>query len=150
MSRSEGLPNLSHNVGHAPELHAVLADLGAQRNALDKLHHQERLAIGSFPHIEDADNAGMVDPRQGFDLLLKFFLEVGVWIGFVLENFDDHGFRKQLLVARQINHAEAAASDLFLDQVTVLPKSTRRWRGASGGDGSVLCCIAFCHGFSGY
>src|SRR5881397_1512552 len=63
--------DLPQNLGCALELHSFLSCRGTKGDTLDKLHHKKRLAAGCTSGIKHADHSRMIDPGQGFDLLLE-------------------------------------------------------------------------------
>ena len=63
----------------------------------------------------------MVYPRQCFHLLAKLLLHPPIRISFkhlLKQDFNDDWFAHQLLIAREIDHSDTAASKLALNQVT--------------------------------
>ena len=49
--------------------------------ALDVLHYHERIAVRQSPRIQNADDAGMVEPDQGLFLMQEFADDVSVFEG---------------------------------------------------------------------
>ena len=96
---------------------------GAQRDAFDKLHHKKRLAVGHLAYVKHAYDAGVVNAHEGFDFLLEFFLQPRRMQRTLIrleKHLDDDAAPMQLGVARQIDYANAAASEFAFDQVTIL------------------------------
>jgi hypothetical protein len=105
------------------ELHSIAADDRPKCDALYELHDEVALSAWKLTGIENADNSGVVYSGQGFNLLLKLLLEPAIKIRLlrlVEEDFDDYRLGQQLLVARQVNYADAPAPQFALNEVTAV------------------------------
>ncbi len=83
-------PNLSNYVCGAPEIHSFGSKQRSKTAAINVLHHDIGFAVRHLTGVEDADNAGMIDTRQRFHLLLEFLKAPFVSRFCVVQAFHDH------------------------------------------------------------
>jgi hypothetical protein len=120
MSGAKRMAYLLDDALYPAQLHSFAGDDRPKCEALYELHDEVALSAWKLTGIEYADNSGVIYSGQGFNLLLELLLEPSIEIGLLRlfeEDFDDYRLGHQLLVARQINDADAPAPQLPFDEV---------------------------------
>ena len=95
---------------------AVPLEDGLQRRTLEVLHDDEGLAVFRLTHVEDVDDARVVDDGRGARLEREALLDV-VAIGQVRDEHLDGDAPADGLVGRRIHRAHAAFAEHSVDQV---------------------------------
>jgi hypothetical protein len=91
--------------------------LRTQGSAVDVLHDEIRLAVRQLAVVQNPDDAGMIDARQRLFFLLKFLYDPGVLQRLLEQHFDHNGFVVQFPIAGEIDGADTAATEFFLDEI---------------------------------
>src|SRR5687768_8673348 len=81
---------LPYDVCGAPEICSFGSDNLSETEAINILHDNERLAIRQLTDVKYADDAGMIDSRQGFNFLFELSHSPFVFYFALVQYFDHH------------------------------------------------------------
>src|SRR5918994_967936 len=89
---------LPYDVCGTPEICSLGSDNPPEAEAIHILHDNERLPIRQLTDVKYADDAGMIDSRQGLNFLLELSHSPFVFYFALVQDFDHHWARKHLFV----------------------------------------------------